>query len=73
MVRSRFVTQLRGPGVPTPTKNEAIAALRGLLETGNVTPLIDSTYPLSEVREALRHMMEDELQGKVIIAPAEDA
>ena len=59
--------------MPTPTKNEAIAALRGLLETGNVTPLIDSTYPLSEVREALRHMMEDELQGKVIIAPAEDA
>ena len=71
MVFSRFVKQLRGPGVPMPTKNEAIAVLRGLLETGKITPIIDSTYPLSEVREALRHMMEDELQGKVIITPAQ--
>jgi NADPH:quinone reductase-like Zn-dependent oxidoreductase len=70
MVLSRFVKQLRGPGVPMPTKKEAIAALRELLETGKVTPIIDSTYHLSEVREALRHMIEDELQGKVIITPS---
>jgi len=57
--------------VPTPTKKEAIAVLRELLEAGKVTPVIDSTYPLGEVREAFRHMMEDELQGKVIVAPAE--
>ena len=37
------------------------------LEAGKITPIIDSTYPLSEAREALRHMIEDELQGKVII------
>ena len=71
MVLSRFVKQLRGPGVPTPTKKEAIAVLRELLETRKVTPIIDSTYLLSEVREAFRHMMEDELQGKVIIVPAQ--
>lgn len=71
MVLSRFVKQLRGPGVPMPTKKEAIAVLRELLETGKITPIIDSTYPLSEVREALRHMIEDELQGKVIVTPAE--
>jgi len=71
LVLSRFVKQLRGPGVPTPTKKEAIAVLRELLEAGKVTPVIDSTYPLGEVREAFRHMMEDELQGKVIVAPAE--
>jgi NADPH:quinone reductase-like Zn-dependent oxidoreductase len=34
------------------------------------TPIIDSTYPLSQAREALRHMMEDEIQGKVIITAA---
>jgi NADPH:quinone reductase-like Zn-dependent oxidoreductase len=38
---------------------------------GKITPIIDSTYPLSEVREAFRHMIEDELLGKVIITPAE--
>jgi NADPH:quinone reductase-like Zn-dependent oxidoreductase len=71
MVLSRFVKQLRGPGVPTPTKKEAIAILRELLETGKITPIIDSTYHLSEVREAFWHMIEDELQGKVIITAAE--
>ena len=70
MVLSRFVKQLRRPGVPMPTKKEAIAALRELLETGKITPIIDGTYSLSEVREALRHMIEDELQGKVIITPS---
>jgi NADPH:quinone reductase-like Zn-dependent oxidoreductase len=71
MVISRFVKQLRGPGLPMPSKKEAIAVLRELLETGKITPVIDSTYHLSEVREAFRHMIEDEIQGKVIITPAD--
>ena len=71
MVLSRFVKQLRGPGVPTPTKKEAIATLAGLLETGRLTPVIDSTYALGEVREAFRHMIDDEPRGKVIITPSE--
>ena len=71
MVLSRFVKQLRGPGLPMPTKKEAIAVLRELLESGKITPVIDSTFHLSEVREAFRHMIEDEIQGKVIITPAE--
>jgi NADPH:quinone reductase-like Zn-dependent oxidoreductase len=67
MFLSRFVKQLRGPGLPMPTRREAMAILRELLEAGKITPVIDSTYPLSEVQEAFRHMIEDELQGKVII------
>ncbi|PYQ07669.1 MAG: NAD(P)-dependent alcohol dehydrogenase [Acidobacteria bacterium] len=69
MVLSRFVKQLRGPGSPLPTKKEAIAVLREFLENGKITPIIDSTYHLSGVREALRHMIEDEIHGKVIITP----
>lgn len=64
---SRFMKQLRGPGTPLPTTQDTIAVLRDLLEAGKITPIIDSTYPLSEVSEALRHMTEDELNGKVII------
>jgi NADPH:quinone reductase-like Zn-dependent oxidoreductase len=69
MVLSRFVKQLRGPDVPTPTKSEAIAVLRELLDAGEVVPVIDSVYALSEAREALRRMMEDGLRGKVIVTP----
>jgi NADPH:quinone reductase-like Zn-dependent oxidoreductase len=68
---ARFVKQLRGPGMPMPTKQEAMAVLRELLEAGKITPIIDSTYDLSEAREAFRHMMEDEILGKVIITAAE--
>jgi len=67
MVLSRFVKQLRGPGLPMPTKKDAMAVLRNLLEVGKITPIIDSTYHLGDVREAFRHMIEDELHGKVIL------
>jgi NADPH:quinone reductase-like Zn-dependent oxidoreductase len=67
---ARFVKQLRGPGIPMPTKKEAMAVLRDLLEAGKITPMIDSIYQLSEAREAFRHMIEDEIQGKVIITAA---
>ena len=56
-----------------PDRKDAMAVLRELLETGKITPIVDSTYPLSEAREAFRHMIEDETQGKVIITPAEAA
>jgi NADPH:quinone reductase-like Zn-dependent oxidoreductase len=70
VLRSGFVKQLRGPRVPMPTKKEAIAVLRELLESGKITPIVDSTFELREVREAFRHMIEDETRGKVIITPA---
>jgi NADPH:quinone reductase-like Zn-dependent oxidoreductase len=70
MLLSRFVKQLRGPAIPMPTKKEALAVLAELLRARKITPVIDSTYPLGEVRAAFSHMMEDEVQGKVIITPS---
>ncbi len=67
MFVSPLVRPLRGPGLPRPTKREVMAVLREGLETGTITPIIDSTFPLAEVREAFRHMMEDELLGKVVL------
>lgn len=66
---SRFVKQLRGPGVPLPTTQETIAVLREFLQAGKITPVIDSTYSLREAGDAMRHMIEDELLGKVILTP----
>ena len=60
---SRVVAQLRGPGIPFPTKSEAIAVLREFLEAGTITPVIDSTYPLSEVREAAPWQVDRRLPG----------
>ncbi|MFC1889222.1 NAD(P)-dependent alcohol dehydrogenase [Thermodesulfobacteriota bacterium] len=67
MFLSLFVKQLPRPNFSMPSKKEAMGVFRELLEAGKITPIIDSTYPLSEAREALRHMIEDEPQGKVII------
>lgn len=48
---------------------KALRSLGELLETGKITPIIDSTYPLDQVRGAFRHLIDDEPRGKVIITP----
>jgi NADPH:quinone reductase-like Zn-dependent oxidoreductase len=73
MFLSLFTRQLRRPGSSTPGREEAVAVLRELLEAGKIAPIIDSTYPLRETREALRHLIEDEPLGRVIITPTEAA
>ncbi len=70
MFLSRFMKQLRGPGSSLPSRQDTMAVLREFLEAGKITPIVDSTYPLSEVSEAFRHLIEDEPQGKVIITAA---
>jgi NADPH:quinone reductase-like Zn-dependent oxidoreductase len=41
--------------------------MRGLLEAGQVTPVVDRTYPLSEVADAVRYLEEKHVRGKVVI------
>jgi NADPH:quinone reductase-like Zn-dependent oxidoreductase len=45
--------------------------LRGLMQDGKVTPVIDRRYPLAEVPEAIRYLEEGHARGKVIINVAE--
>ena len=47
------------------TKN--LVVLKELIEAGKVTPVIDRTYPLSEVPEAIRYLEEGHVRGKVVI------
>ncbi|UCF29672.1 MAG: zinc-binding dehydrogenase, partial [Chloroflexota bacterium] len=41
--------------------------LKELLETGKIKPVIDRSYTLSEVPEALRYYGKGHTRGKVII------
>jgi NADPH:quinone reductase-like Zn-dependent oxidoreductase len=44
-----------------------LIVLKELLEAGGVTPVIDRTYPLSEVPEAIRYLEEGHARGKIVI------
>ena len=41
--------------------------LRDLLERGKMTSVIDSTYPLERIADALRHMGEGHPRGKIVL------
>jgi len=47
-----------------------LAFVKELLETGQVVPIIDRCYPLSEVSEALRYLGEGHAKGKIVITVA---
>ena len=51
---SPFVSQLPDPSFSIPSKKDVMAVLEGFLEAGKLTPVIDRTYPLNEVPEAMR-------------------
>jgi NADPH:quinone reductase-like Zn-dependent oxidoreductase len=42
-------------------------AVKDLIEAGNLTPVIDRTYPLSEAPEAIRYLEAGHARGKVVI------
>ena len=44
-----------------------LAVLRELLQAGTVAPVIDRTYPLSDVAEAIRYLETGHARGKVVI------
>jgi NADPH:quinone reductase-like Zn-dependent oxidoreductase len=44
-----------------------LLALTELIEAGKVIPVIDRTYPLSELPEAIRHLEQGHARGKVVI------
>ncbi len=53
-----FVARVRTPD---------LVALKELIEAGRVTPAIDRRYPLSQVPDALRYLIEGHARGKIVI------
>ena len=67
VVISPFVSQLPDLNFSMPNKKDSMAVLRELSEAGKITPVIDRTYPLSEVPEAIRYLEEGHADGKIVI------
>lgn len=44
-----------------------LLALNGLMESGELTPCVDRTYPLSEAAEAYRYLETRHARGKIVI------
>jgi NADPH:quinone reductase-like Zn-dependent oxidoreductase len=66
MMLSRFVGQKLGTFI-SKENHEDMLVLKELIESGKLTPVIDRTYPLAEVPEAIRYLEEGHAQGKVVI------
>lgn len=63
---SLFLRQQKRPYLSIP-KNEDLAVLKELVESGKLKPVIDGTYPLNEISEAFRYLDEGHARGKVVI------
>ena len=49
-----------------------LAFIKELIEAGKVKPVIDKSFPLSELPEALRYYGEGRSRGKVVITVKHD-
>jgi NADPH:quinone reductase-like Zn-dependent oxidoreductase len=49
-------------------RHDDLDAVRQLIETGQVTPVIDQVYPLGGVSDALRHLEAGQARGKIAIS-----
>jgi NADPH:quinone reductase-like Zn-dependent oxidoreductase len=50
-----------------PERKKDLEVLKGCAEAGTLVPLIDSRQPLANVPDAIRHIGEGGMQGKLII------
>jgi NADPH:quinone reductase-like Zn-dependent oxidoreductase len=66
-IRKRTGKNVRMLTVPQSRKD--LLAITALIQVGQITPVIDRRYPLSEIREAMRYVAEGHAQGKVVLLP----
>ena len=70
MVRAPVMSLLGGQKLRSfvaKVNTDDLNALRELCEAGKVTPLIDRTYPLAEVPDAIRYLHDRRPGGKVVV------
>ena len=65
-VRARFVSQKFGLFIAK-IDHRDLAEMADLMKSGKVTPVIDRSYSLPEVPDAIRYLEQHHAQGKVVI------
>jgi NADPH:quinone reductase-like Zn-dependent oxidoreductase len=71
VLRAPLVSLLVGQrlqGLATTERLEDLQRLAELIESGQLTPVIDRTYPLIEAPDAIRYLEQGHPRGKVVIA-----
>jgi NADPH:quinone reductase-like Zn-dependent oxidoreductase len=63
---SPFVRQKLGTFI-SKEREEDLEELRKLLESGAITPVVDRTFPLDEVPDAIRYLRNGRARGKIVI------
>lgn len=66
VVASPFVSQ-RIAGILAKSTTSDLNQIRELMESGKVTPVINSRYKLNEVRHAVRYVETSHVRGKVVV------
>ena len=61
-MRQRVVVHSEKPS------GENLSALRELLESGQITPIVDRTFPLSETAAAIDYVEVEHARAKVVIS-----
>ena len=67
LVVSRFVSQKLRPLSAKPNQAD-LQMLKQLIETGKLTPVIDRTFSLSQVPDAIRYLHAGRARGKLVIS-----
>jgi NADPH:quinone reductase-like Zn-dependent oxidoreductase len=67
MIMSPFVGQTLGTFISSENAAD-LEALRELIEAGQVTPVVDRSFPLARTADAIDHLVEGHASGKVVIA-----
>jgi NADPH:quinone reductase-like Zn-dependent oxidoreductase len=67
MLLSKFVSQKMGMMLADLNHND-LAFLADLMQSGKVTPVIDRTYKLSDLADAIRYLEQGHARGKVVVS-----
>jgi NADPH:quinone reductase-like Zn-dependent oxidoreductase len=63
---SPFVSQQLGTFIASENAGD-LSALAELIEAGDISPVIDRTYPLTDTAEAIRHLLDGRARGKLVV------
>jgi NADPH:quinone reductase-like Zn-dependent oxidoreductase len=66
MLISPFISQKIGMMMAQGNKDD-LNTMADLMQSGKVKPVIDRTYPLSQIADAIRYLEQGHARGKVII------